>query len=98
MTDPKWSAAIRRLQVWINPWITNVTAEAFKLARLSWDKGWLYAAHVQTWKGELIVQLTKGGKKMPIGQTKELIEILCTKVLCKDQGNLDCLLHNNKFI
>ena len=47
--------------------VVNVTAEAFKLAQL-----WLYAAHVQTWKGELVVQLHKGGKKMPVGQAKDL--------------------------
>ena len=54
---------MRRMQVWINPWITNVTAEAFKLARLCLDNGWLYAAHVQTWKGELLVQLCQPGRQ-----------------------------------
>ena len=44
--DKKKRASMRRLQVWINPWITNVTAEALKLARLCLDNGWLYAAHV----------------------------------------------------
>ena len=60
--DKKKRASMRRLQVWINPWITNVTAEAFKLARLCLDNGWLYAAHVQTWKGELLVQLCQPGR------------------------------------
>ena len=38
--------------------VVNVTAEAFKLAQL-----WLYAAHVQTWKGELLVQLCQPGRQ-----------------------------------
>ena len=66
-------------------------AEAFKLARLCRDKGWLYTTHVQTWKGKILVQLCQGGKKMPVGQTKELIEILRKEVPRKEKGDLERL-------
>lgn len=82
---------MRSHQLWLNPWITPVTARAFKLARLSRAHGWLHAAYIQTWKGELVVQLHIGGRKQSIGQTSDLVEYL-RKNVRKDRHKLEQIL------
>ena len=58
----------------------TVNPTNYNVIRETTGRETLLSSHVQTWRGELLVQLTQGGKKMPVGQTKELIEILRKEV------------------